>query len=182
MRNISFMLTQEQVKNQTKTVTRRNGWRFLKAGDLLRGVHKCQGLKAGEHPIELCVIRVESVSTEYLFEITPDELVLEGFPKMNTAEFVDMFCKSHKGVTPSTEITRIAFSYVTDKTPEIGDRVMCVGRVFATSVGDLGKVVSLDGKQRNPFLGTWEDRITVDIDHLSGAMGTAANDWKVLYP
>lgn len=112
MRNISFMLTQEQVKNRTKTVTRRNGWRFLKAGDLLRGVHKCQGLKAGEHPIELCVIRVESVTFEPLDAIDLDDVWREGFEFWTRQAFIDMFIKSHKGVTRDTVITRIEFSYV----------------------------------------------------------------------
>lgn len=114
MRNISFTLTQQQVQDRTKTVTRRNGWRFLKAGDLLRGVHKCQGLKAGEHPIELCVIRVESVTYEPLHLITGADLVREGFPDMTKNEFIDMFCKSHKGVDRMTMVTRIKFSYVED--------------------------------------------------------------------
>jgi hypothetical protein len=30
---MSFMLTIDQVKNKTKTVTRRTGWTFLKPGD-----------------------------------------------------------------------------------------------------------------------------------------------------
>lgn len=33
-RNMSFMLTVEQYRNQTKTVTRRNGWRFSKVDDI----------------------------------------------------------------------------------------------------------------------------------------------------
>ena len=32
-RNISFMLTQEQFKNKTKTMTRRSGWRFAEADE-----------------------------------------------------------------------------------------------------------------------------------------------------
>ena len=48
MRNISFMLTKDQVRNRHKTVTRRLGWRRLKPGDVLRGVEKAMGLKAGE--------------------------------------------------------------------------------------------------------------------------------------
>ncbi len=115
MRNISFMLTQEQVMNRTKTVTRRNGWRFLKVGDLLQGVNKCQGLKAGEHPVKLCVIRVEDVSFERLIDITDEDLIREGFPNMHKFDFVDMFCKSHKGVKGQSEVTRIAFSYMEDK-------------------------------------------------------------------
>lgn len=114
MRNISFMLTQEQVKNRSKTVTRRNGWRFLKAGDLLQGVNKAQGLKKGEHPVKLCVIRVESVQLEPLHLISAGDLIREGFPQMTKDEFITMFCKSHKGVDRLSMVTRIEFSYVDD--------------------------------------------------------------------
>lgn len=48
MKNISFMLTTEQVRTRIKTVTRRMGWRNSKPGDVLCGVEKGMGLKAGE--------------------------------------------------------------------------------------------------------------------------------------
>lgn len=38
MRRMSFMLTRKQVLDQTKDVTRRNGWAFLKPGDLIQPV------------------------------------------------------------------------------------------------------------------------------------------------
>lgn len=53
MRRMSFMLTKEQVLNQTKDVTRRNGWAFLKPGDLIQPVEKCMGLKKGEKQVLL---------------------------------------------------------------------------------------------------------------------------------
>ena len=39
-RNMSFMITKEQVRNRTKTVTRRLGWAFLKPGDIVNAVEK----------------------------------------------------------------------------------------------------------------------------------------------
>ena len=60
-RNMSFMLTTEQIRNRTKTVTRRLGWQFLKTGDVLNACVKCQGLKPGETVERLCQIRVTSV-------------------------------------------------------------------------------------------------------------------------
>ena len=42
------MLTQDQVRRRFKRVTRRLGWRNLKVGDVLCGVEKAMGLKAGE--------------------------------------------------------------------------------------------------------------------------------------
>ena len=43
-RNMSFMLTTEQVRNKTKTVTRRLGWWFLKPGEIVNAVEKGMGL------------------------------------------------------------------------------------------------------------------------------------------
>jgi hypothetical protein len=33
-------------------------------------------------------------------------------PNMTPGEFVAMFCATHKGCTPETEVTRIEFEYV----------------------------------------------------------------------
>ena len=48
MRNMSFAMTTEAVRNQTKTVTRRFGWWFLKPGDMVQPVEKAMGLRKGE--------------------------------------------------------------------------------------------------------------------------------------
>ena len=42
-RNMSFAMTTQQVKDQTKDVTRRFGWLFLKPGDILQPVEKAMG-------------------------------------------------------------------------------------------------------------------------------------------
>jgi hypothetical protein len=122
MRNISFALTREQIRNRTKTVTRRNGWRALKPGTLLQGVLKSQGLKRGEKITKLAVIRVVDTSQEPLNRMTDDvrygiaECVKEGFAYHPTlrfpSEFVKFFCASHKGCAPETEVTRIEFEFV----------------------------------------------------------------------
>jgi hypothetical protein len=59
-RNMSFMLTTEQVRNQTKDVTRRLKWLFLKSGDILNAVVKGIGLKKGE-TVKRNVIRMSKV-------------------------------------------------------------------------------------------------------------------------
>lgn len=103
MRNISFALTTEQVKARTKTVTRRIGWRTLKAGTLLQPVVKAQGLKKGEHVIKIGgPIRVVTVGRESLTMLVDDyrsvynygrgEVDREGFPGRPVEEFVDFFC------------------------------------------------------------------------------------------
>jgi hypothetical protein len=43
MKNMSFAMTTEQVRNQSKTVTRRFGWWFLKTGDVVQPVLKRRG-------------------------------------------------------------------------------------------------------------------------------------------
>ena len=63
-RNISFALTTDQFRARTKTVTRRLGWETLKAGDILMGCERCQGLKKGEKIKQLGPIRVVGVSRE----------------------------------------------------------------------------------------------------------------------
>ena len=117
MRNISFMLTPEQILAGTKTVTRRCGWEFVKVGDHLQGVRKCQGLKAGEKIERLRVIRVTDVRREELglmmwdVDYGCEEVISEGFPDMALSGFVNFFCESHKGCTPQTVVTRIEFCY-----------------------------------------------------------------------
>ncbi|MGE3278052.1 MAG: ASCH domain-containing protein [Vicinamibacterales bacterium] len=112
MRNISFMLTQPQIRDRSKTVTRRLGWATLQPGTLLRGVEKAQGLKKGESIRPLCIVRVEDVRRERLDAITPEDCAREGFPELTPAEFVAMFCAHMKPCQPHWLVTRIAFSYV----------------------------------------------------------------------
>jgi hypothetical protein len=115
--NISFALTTQQIRNQTKTVTRRLGWKNAKPGQVLQAIVKGQGLKKGEHPEKLCKIVLLKVRREPLnrMEIETDygrqECRSEGFPAMQPGEFVDMFCE-HNGCTPTTVITRIQFDYL----------------------------------------------------------------------
>lgn len=118
-RNISFALTTEQIKNKTKTVTRRKGWKFLKVGDVLNACVKCMGLKPGEKIQRLGQIRVTDVKREVLNEMRglgegsygSHEATLEGFPEMSGIEFTDMFCE-HMGGDIDQEVTRIEFEYL----------------------------------------------------------------------
>ena len=112
MRNMSFMLTTEQIKNRTKTVTRRMGWTFLKAGDLIQAIEKGQGLNKGETINRLAVLRVEHVTIDPLNSITPQDVHREGFPHMTREQFIAMFKRTHTGCRVATLVTRIEFSYV----------------------------------------------------------------------
>lgn len=117
MRNMSFSLTTAQILDQSKTVTRRLGWAALRSGTLVRAVRKGMGLKKGEKVDVLRVLRVIDVRRETLDRLVADtaygrrEVVREGFPELTPAEFVRMFCRTHRGCTPKTVLTRIAFSY-----------------------------------------------------------------------
>ncbi len=117
MRNISFALTTEQFMNRSKTVTRRVGWKNLKAGTHLMGCKKYQGIKPGEKLERLGEIRVTKVSRETLGKMAADpgyglkESRREGFPQMNGRGFVAMFCE-HMKTKPSDTVTRIEFEYV----------------------------------------------------------------------
>lgn len=118
MRNISFALTTQQVEDQTKDVTRRMGWLALKVGALLQPVKKCMGLRPGEKitPIGPPIV-IQHICREPLQRMTEDleygrrECLREGFPDLTPAQFVAMFCATHKGCTPQTVITRIEFTY-----------------------------------------------------------------------
>jgi len=113
-RNISFALTTPQFLDDTKDVTRRLGWLDLEDGDELMAVEKAQGLKKGEKVNRLGRIRVHP-RREMLDRMTADEAYgreecrREGFPQMSPAEFVAFFCRTHKGCTPGTVITRIEY-------------------------------------------------------------------------
>jgi len=122
-RNISFSLTTDQIKDQTKTVTRRKGWwkdtrgrRLLKEGDILNACVKCMGLRPGESIERICQIRVVDVRRERLSKMCQigygwPEAEREGFPEMTGTQFVAMFCQKMGG-KPDQEVTRIEFEYV----------------------------------------------------------------------
>jgi hypothetical protein len=113
-RNISFALTTDQIKNQTKTVTRRKGWSFVKPGEVLNACVKCMGLRPGEKIERLGQIRVVSVRREPLNTMIGPygamEAKREGFPGMTGTQFVEMFCE-HMGGYQDQEVTRIEFEY-----------------------------------------------------------------------
>lgn len=111
-RNMSFMLTTQAIIDRRKTVTRRLGWKFLKPGEIVNAVEKCQGLKKGEKVQRICQLRIVSVKRETLRGVTQRECEREGFPSMSPADFRDFFIKAHKGCDMATQITRIQFEYV----------------------------------------------------------------------
>lgn len=126
---MSFALTTDQVRQRTKTVTRRTGWLFLKPGDRLQPVVKAQGIKKGEQvekiggPIEVVSVRRErlqvmAVDIKYGYR----ETALEGFtgtPYEHPHTFIDFFCATHS-CTVRDQVTRIEFTYV-EPDAKVGD-------------------------------------------------------------
>jgi len=115
---MSFALTKDQIRNRTKTVTRRFGWWFLHSGYQLNAVEKSMGLKKGETIIKLAEIRVISTRREPLSSITKEDCAREGFPDYSPQDFIDMLMQHYKNISPTSICNRIEFEYL-DPQPEI---------------------------------------------------------------
>ncbi len=119
-RQMSFKLTQDQMRNRTKSVTRRVGWASLKEGDLITAVVQAQGLKLRESPITLGMIKIVGCRAELLSRIIDEpeygerEMVLEGFPDMKPEDFVVMLEATNKDANVGI-INRIEFEFVEDE-------------------------------------------------------------------
>lgn len=117
MKRMAFSLTTEAVEKQFKTVTRRpvETWRTLKAGDRVVAVDKVMGLKKGQSPRVLGVLRVVDVRVEPLLAITQEDVVREGFT-LAPAQFVAMLAH-HYGIPVGeagvAQVRRIEFEYLT---------------------------------------------------------------------
>lgn len=111
-RLMSVSLTEDPVRARTKTVTRRMGWLMLTPGTRLTLCRKVMGRRRGEPLVRIVDVEVLDVRRERLDAITTDEVRAEGFPDMTPAEFISFFCDTHKGCTPSSEVTRISWRYL----------------------------------------------------------------------
>ncbi len=120
MRNMSFALTTPQLLAGSKTVTRRLGWKTLKAGDKVRAVNKVMGFKKGERPTVYGICEVLDVRREALGAIcdNAEDVKREGFPDMNAVEFMTFFTAKMKCKT-STMITRIEFRFTPAPTDDL---------------------------------------------------------------
>lgn len=128
MRLISFQHTADQIREGTKTVTRRLGWSWLQPGTELLACAKVRGVQREDRQ-ELGIIRVVDVRREPLRRLIDEpsygaeEIRLEGFaghPELeNPEKWVDWFCQTHSGCATDTLVTRIEFelSYRGDDSP-----------------------------------------------------------------
>lgn len=110
-RLMSVALTTDQVRARQKTVTRRAGWKVLRPGDLVTLCPKVRGRREGEPLERIVTVEVVSIRRERLDSITAEDVAAEGFPSMTPPEFVDFFTASHRGVTATSEVTRIEWCY-----------------------------------------------------------------------
>lgn len=116
MRRMSFGLTTRQMRERSKTVTRRIGWWNLKKGEELLAVEKCMGLRKGERQKVLGRIRVTDIVLGPLGGVTDEDAAREGFPDLTGAEFVEFFCKSMR-CSPTQIVARIEFEHLLDAPP-----------------------------------------------------------------
>ncbi len=116
MKRISFSMTERQFLDGTKDVTRRLGWKKLKAGDRLMAVRKAMGLKKGEKQVLLGEIEVVSVWRERLSHITLADVGREGYPTKTVGWFVQHFQAAMR-CDRRDYVTRIEFQYMPTDTP-----------------------------------------------------------------
>lgn len=110
-RLMSVALTEQAVRDRRKTVTRRLGWLYAQPGMPLTLCRKVMGRRAGEPLVRVAEVEVVSVRRERLDAITPAEVLAEGFPELDPAGFVAMFCQAMK-CQPGAEVTRIEWRYL----------------------------------------------------------------------
>lgn len=108
---MSVSLTEQAVIERRKTVTRRLGWRFLKAGDRLTLCRKVMGRKPDEPLVRLAEVEVVSVDFRPLYDIDDADVAREGFPDRNGMWFVQFFM-DHMKCHPGTRVTRIEWRYL----------------------------------------------------------------------
>lgn len=121
MPNISCFLTQRQVRDGSKDVTRRLGksWLKIQPGRIVTIIVKGQGLKKGEKVQRIRDARIVKVNPEPLcairyYRTLPDgrtEMAREGFPELSADEFICMFMK-HMDCSPEEMLARIEWEYV----------------------------------------------------------------------
>lgn len=130
-RLMSFAATVEQMRSQTKTVTRRidrRGWwhDVLQPGTLLIACEKTQGIPRGEKVQRIGVIEVAKVFRERLDDILNYDLPLadrvenaecirEGLGMLDGVEFIELFCELNE-CQSDVAVTRIEFRHRSELT------------------------------------------------------------------
>jgi hypothetical protein len=110
MRLVSFSHTIEQIRNRTKTMTRRRGFRWATPGMIVQAIDRSPRLGQGYE--KLAVIEFTEVRRGRLDSITPEDVRDEGFPGMSPEEFTRMFCETFACPSSSESVTVLRFRYV----------------------------------------------------------------------
>lgn len=110
-RLMSVALTEAAVRDGSKTVTRRKGWKFLKRGDQLTLCRKVMGRKVGEPLERIAEVEVVAVHREPLRAISWRDVPREGFPGHSPEWFVRFFT-DHMGGDADQIVTRIEWRYL----------------------------------------------------------------------
>lgn len=133
-RLMSVAFTEPQVRDRTKTVTRRVGWwedkngrRILQVGARLTLVRKSMGRKPGEPLVRITDVEIVRVTREPLGLLLPEwagcpkygieEMKLEGFPGIDPGVFVHRYFITAQGIAPDDLVTRIEWRYVETSQP-----------------------------------------------------------------
>jgi len=113
MRRMSFRMTEAQLLDGSKTVTRRTGWKrsweHVKPGDRIRAIDKHDFRRKGGSRV-LGIITVISIRRERLDLVTPEDVVREGYPTYTTDAFIEMFCGEFDCAAGDL-VTRIEFTF-----------------------------------------------------------------------
>lgn len=110
-RLMSFAETVGQIRDRSKTVTRRMSWWDLEAGEEIIAVAKSMGLQKGEKVERLAHLRIVSTRVEELHDIRPEDVAAEGFPSWSREDFITFFCQTNKCL-PDDLVNRIEFEYI----------------------------------------------------------------------
>lgn len=108
---MSFRYTVSKIKLRTKKVTRRKGWKNLKAGECLKAVDRVMGLSKGMHPKILAYIRVISTEWVRLNSTTKEDVIKEGLTTLSPEQFNEFF-SVEMGVELDELVNRIEFEYL----------------------------------------------------------------------
>lgn len=128
---MSVSHTEQAVRDRTKTVTRRLGWRFLKPGDRLTLCRKVMGRKPGEPLVRIVEVEVVDIRRVLLPSINSEDIEREGVPPeaytpviagrqdphelecggCRYVNWVGWFART-MGVSTDAEVTRIEWRYL----------------------------------------------------------------------
>ena len=117
---MSFSATVDQMRDRTKTVTRRapSTWANLKPGDRLLAVEKAMGLAKGEQQVAIGVIEIVDVRVEPLSLMAEGDVAREGFPDLDVCGFIDQVWTPMHGAPALVDLVRrIEFRHIDEEQP-----------------------------------------------------------------